>query len=114
MRIGNLRRRITFQARSGVVDSFGQQQTSWVDLLTAVPAELEALAGRELQVAQAINAEVTHRVTVRYHPQLANPVAVAAMRIVYGARIFNILASMNVDERNREIELMASEGLNQG
>lgn len=114
MRIGNLRRRITIQTRSGLVDSFGQQQTSWVDLLTAVPADLESLAGRELQLAQAINAEVTHRVTVRYHPQLANPVSVAAMRIVYGARIFNILASMNVDERNREIELMASEGLNQG
>lgn len=116
MRIGNLRRRIAFQARSSTVDTFGQQQTTWSDAsgLSAVPAELEALAGRELQTAQAINAEVTHRITVRYHPLLGNPVAVAAMRINYTGRIFNILASMNVDERNREIEILASEGLNQG
>lgn len=118
MRIGDLRRRVSFQTRTGGVDSFGQQQTTWSDLFTNVPAEIQSLSGRELLAAQAVNAEVSHMVTVRYHAGLASPSAVAGLRIVYVnagiTRIFNIASAINVDERNRTIELLAFEGLNQG
>ena len=118
MRISNLRRRIAIQQRGGTVDSWGQQSTTWSDVLASVPAELEPLSGRELVTAQAVNAEVTSRITVRYHASLANSTAVAGMRAVYVnggvTRYYNILAARNIDERNRWIELLASEGLAPG
>lgn len=118
MRIGDLRRRVSIQLRSTGIDSYGQQQTTWADLLANVPCDIQSLSGRELLAAQAVNAEISHTVMVRYHASLADPVAVAAMRIVYVnasvTRLFNIASAINVDERNRTIELWAAEGLNQG
>ena len=118
MRIGNLRRRLTFQARPATQNSFSQQSTAWADVLTNVPAEIEGLQGRELMAAQAVNAELTHQLTVRFHSLLADPIKVAAMRAVYVTpdvtRYFNLSPGINVDERNRVIQIAASEGLNQG
>lgn len=118
MRIGDLRRRITFQQRATSKDTFGQQVVSWSDYLASVPAEISALSGRELLAAQAVNAEVTHELRVRYSSLLADPVKVAALRAVYVndgvTRYFNLSAPRIIDERNREIVIQASEGLNQG
>lgn len=119
MRAGDLRRRIQFQQRVVTLDTSGQQIANWIDVLTNVPANIEPLSGRELIAAQAVNAEVSHRITVRYHPALANPVTTASMRVIYQAaagvtRYFNLASAMNSDERNRTIEIMANEGLNQG
>ena len=118
MRAGSLNRRVALQSRTATVDSWGQQGTTWVDLLASVPAAIEPLSGRELELAQSLNSEITTRITLRYHPQLANPAAVAALRIVYVhagiTRYFNVQAARNLEERNRDIELLASEGLNEG
>jgi SPP1 family predicted phage head-tail adaptor len=118
MRAGDLRRRVTFEKRSSSVDTFGQQQTTWATVLDGVPADIARLSGRELVAAGAINAEATHMITIRYHPAFADPMAVAAMRIRYVngdvTRVFNIQTAAIVDERNRAIEIIAGEGLNQG
>lgn len=118
MRVGTLRRRILIQIRQVTQDTYGQQVTNWIDLLTSVPADIQALSGRELIAAQAVNSEVTHQIVIRYHPLMADPIKVAAMRAIYVnegvTRYFNLQSSMNVDERNREIDLMAVEGLNKG
>lgn len=116
--LNKLRRRITIQSRPMTVDAFGQRTGAWSDLLTRVPAGLEALSGRELVNAQALHTEVTHRVTVRYHLFLADPQQAADFRVLYEngglTRYFNVLAQVNVEERNRWLELMCSEGLNEG
>ena len=118
MRTADLRRRISIQTRATTKDSFGQQTLTWTDLLTGVPANIEALSGRELLAAQAVNAEVTHQITVRYHSALADPVKVAAMRGVYVnagvTRYFNFSAPVNPNEMNRWRQISAVEGLNQG
>lgn len=118
MRAGSLNRRVAIESRASGPDTWGQQTTTWSSLLSSVPAAIDPLAGRELELAQALNSEITTRITVRYHPQLANPAAVAALRVVYtnagGTRYFNVQAARNLDERNRDIELLASEGLNHG
>lgn len=118
MRIGNFRRRLDFQTKQGTPNSFGQQPLVWTAVLTSVPAELDALQGRELVAAQALNGEVTHLITVRFHSMLADPVKVAAMRAVYVTpdvtRYFNLSPAVIVDERNRVIQISASEGMNQG
>ena len=118
MRAGDLRRRVLIQIHSTTQDTFGQQVTTWTDWLTNVPADIQPLSGRELIAAQAVNAEVTHMIVIRYHPQMADPIKVAAMRVIYVnagvTRYFNVASSINEDEKNRTINLMATEGLNRG
>ncbi|PUA17267.1 phage head closure protein [Glaciimonas sp. PCH181] len=113
MRAGDLLHRITLQQRSTAADSLGQQATTWSDLFT-IWAYIESLTARELLAAQAVQSEVNHRITVRYRAEFANPISVAAMRAIYKGRYFNISGALNLDERNRTIELLASEGLNNG
>lgn len=113
MRSGDLRKRVTFQVRNTVSDTFGQQSTVWTDLFTTW-ASIEGLSARELFAAQSVQSEVTHAITVRYRPEFALPRAVAAMRVLYGSRVFNISGAVNTNERNREIVMQAAEGLNLG
>lgn len=113
VRAGNLRKRLSFQTRATTQDVSGQQVNTWTTAFT-VWGEIEPISGRELLAAQAVQSDVTHTVTVRYRSELAVPKVVAAMRIMYGTRIFNITSGMNEDERNRLVTLQVSEGANLG
>ena len=118
VRAGDLNRKVLIQSQVGTQDTFGQQSLTWVDYLGNVPAQIAPLSGNELVKAQAVNSSVTHQIIVRYSALLADPIKVASMRIVYVnagvTRYFNISSSMNIDERNRVIHIMAAEGVNKG
>ena len=114
MRAGQLRRRVTIQSRATTVDAVGQISQTWTTVLSGVPAHIEPLSGRELIAAAAVQSAITHRVTVRYHRDLAAPVAANARRIVFGDRYFNVQSVLNIDERNRVIEMLTEEGLSNG
>jgi SPP1 family predicted phage head-tail adaptor len=115
MRAGDLRRRISIQSRSATQDAAGQQVTTWSDYMTGVPADIQALSGRELLIAQSAQSQVTHTITVRYTVLLADPIKVGGMRAVYVnggvTRYFDIAGALNVDERNKTIEMSCAEGL---
>lgn len=113
IRSGELRHRVTFQRRITAQDSTGQAVESWQDAFTAW-ADVSPLNGRELIAAQQLQSSVTHMITVRYRSELADPKAVADMRIVFGTRLFNINACLIQDERRRAVEIQATEGLNDG
>ena len=113
VRAGALRKRLAFQTRATTQDASGQQVNTWVTAFT-VWGEIEPISGRELLAAEAVQSDVTHTVLVRWRTELAVPKVVAAMRILYGTRIFNISDSMNMGERNRLLTLQVSEGLNNG
>jgi SPP1 family predicted phage head-tail adaptor len=113
MRAGELRHRIAFQKRNASLDAFGGQLSTWSTIAT-VWADIRPMSGRELLAAQAINIDISHTVEIRYQLQFAGPKAVAAMRILYGDRIFNIHSSIDPDERHKTLELGCSEGLTNG
>src|SRR5260370_918247 len=113
MRSGTLTRSINIQQRTTTKDSFGGQVQTWTTL-KAVYAWIEALSGSERMAAMSYSTDVSHRVTVRYDAIFIDPRVVATYRIQYGSRIFNIEAALNVDEGNRTMELICSEGLNLG
>lgn len=113
IRAGELRRRVTFQTRSTAQDSVGGQLTTWTDVAT-VWAGIEPLGVGERLAAAAEHVDASHTITVRYQALFADPRAVAAMRAVYKGRIFNIVGSMNEEERNRNVVLQVREGLNEG
>lgn len=110
---GKRNRRVIIQQRSLTQDTSGGQVETWTDV-APVWAAIEPLTAREIVAAQAVQSEVSHSITILWQPAFADPKAVAAMRIVYGTRIFNIAGSMNPEERNRELILTASEGMNKG
>lgn len=113
MRSGLLSRRVIVQQRTTQKDSFGQQLTTWTDVKT-VYAYIEALTGSEREAAMSVSTDVSHRVTVRFDAIFSDPRQVAAYRLAYGTRLFNVQACMNLDEANRTIELLCAEGLNYG
>ncbi|MCA8248078.1 phage head closure protein [Burkholderia multivorans] len=113
MRSGQLTRLVTVQQRDTARDSFGQQVESW-STVKSVYAYIEVLNGSERAAAQSVATDVSHRFTVRYDAIFADPRVVATYRIVYATRIFDIHAALNVEESNRTIELLASEGFTNG
>ncbi len=113
MPAGMFRKSVQFQTRDLSVDSYGQQVTTWTDAFTT-RASIEPLSARALFAAQVVQSEVSHRITVRYRAEFANPAMVAAMRVLYATRVFNIHGALNIDERRAIVEISASEGLTNG
>lgn len=113
LRAGQLTRRLRIQSRASTQDTFGSPNLVWTDVAT-VWAEIQPLSGRELESAQRLASEVSHQITVRYQSIFADTKIVAGYRALYKGRIFNIHASMNEDERNTVLTLLASEGLDDG
>lgn len=66
---------------------------------------LSPVSARERSQAMKIAAEVTHRVTIRWRPDMPKQV-----RFVIGTRVFTQVGPWrNVDERNKDIELLCME-----
>lgn len=112
-RAGDRRHLVQVQKRNTQGNDDGSPSSDWVAIFST-KASIEALSGRELMAAQALQSEVSHQINVVYRPEWANPKQSASYRILLGTRIFNIHSAYNVDERNREVLIMASEGLNDG
>lgn len=116
MRAGSLRHRVTIQslvAGSPQQTASGEPDVAWTDYLTGVSAEVMPLRGRELFAAQEHHSEITTRFRIRGSAARAAGIT-AAMRIVFKARYYNIRAILNRQERDIEIELLCTDGVNLG
>jgi SPP1 family predicted phage head-tail adaptor len=102
MRIGDLRHRITIQQLTPTQNGLDSTEVP-ADFAT-VWAAIEPLSGREYFAAQQVNAEVTCRIRMRY---LAG--VTPSMQVKFGERTFAIESVINVEERNRELQLMVKE-----
>lgn len=108
---GLLRHRVTVQreataAEGGVPDGRGGRALQWVDVATRW-AGVTPTAGREALFAQQLEAVTTHRVLLRWE---SGYTPTPAMRVMLGARAFNVRAAINVEERNRWWVLFCDEG----
>jgi SPP1 family predicted phage head-tail adaptor len=108
MHAGALKERVVIEERTTAQDEFGQPVETWLPWAT-VYASIEPLSGREFFAAQQANAEITARIRIRYQPEVN-----ARMRIVHAGRIYNIRAVIDPGMRHEELELMCSEGVNDG
>lgn len=108
MKAGKMRHLVTIQRQTGARDTSGNETDTWNTFAT-VWAHIEpyvgsARAGREEFTGnQMVGLDYT-RFHLRYLAGLA-----PKDRILYGARIFDIQAVNNRDERNFELELIAKE-----
>lgn len=103
-----LRHRITIQNRSVVDDTFGQDQQIWTDVASCY-AQIEPFSGSSQIAGEAQQSSVSHTIFIRFRRGIT-----ARMRAVFGARIFEIEAVMNIDERSAWLQLDCTEGLTAG
>lgn len=109
MNPGKLRHKIDIQELASIPDGGGGKQEAWVTFLSAW-ASIDPLSGRELFAAMQIQSTASHKIKMRYRPGIT-----AKHRIVFGTRIFNIIAPpMDIEERHIEIHLMCEEVFNNG
>lgn len=113
MRANELRHRIDIQVRSTGRDAQNRPLDTW-STVASPRAKIVPLSGRERFSGNAGRTDISHLVTIRYQAQFSSPQSMAGMRFLYAGRIFNITSSRDVDERHFDIELTASEGMNDG
>ena len=107
MRAGTLRHQVVIQQRADTQNPSGEPIPSWTTFATA-NASIVPLQGRELEAAQQVMAAVSHRIDLRYMPGV-----LATMRVQYGSRYFDIKAVINVNELNRNLQLLCTERVGQ-
>ncbi len=104
MRAGRLRHRVTIQSPVNAQDQYGAKTPyAWVDLDT-VWASVEPLRGREYIDAEGEGAEVTTKIVIRYQDNVG-----PECRVIWDTRVFDVISAINVEERDRQIELMCRE-----
>ncbi len=103
IRAGSLKHQITIQENTGVTNASGEIVQDWTDFAT-IRASILPLSGKELITAQQVASEITHKVRIRYLPDIC-----AKQRIVFGCRIFEIVSVINTGEGNRELEILCKE-----
>lgn len=99
----NLNHRIELQSLGAGQSSTGQPNGAWSTYAT-VFAAVEPISGREYFNASGERAEVTHKIKLRVGPSV-----VPKHRALFGARVFNIRSVLNIEERGRYLQLMATE-----
>lgn len=103
---GRRNRLISIEARSPSKDSAGQRVLTWLPFVASTWAHVEQLQGRELELAQAIVADASHRITIHYRPGIT-----AGMRVRYQGRILPIAAPpIDPDTAHRSLVLLCTEG----
>lgn len=105
MKAGTLRHRVEIQSADSTADELNQviiEEGDWttVDFRWA---DIKPLRSREMDHLNSIYSDVSHRIRIRQYDLTDE------YRIKYGSRIFNIESVINVDERNKESELIVKE-----
>jgi len=108
MRGGAYRHRVLIESYTEVVDSFGQAIKTWATFANPFAA-VEPLNGTEYFLSESTAAETNVRIRMRYQAGINKK-----MRVTHDGKFYNIEAIIDKSERNRELHLMCSEGLNDG
>lgn len=106
--IGHFRHRITFQEQVETPDGGGGYDLSWQNIaeMPTVWARIIPLSGSERLAAQRLESRITHRIRIRYRAGITPD-----LRAAFKGRTFNIRAVINVEEKNRFLDLLAEEGV---
>lgn len=102
-----LRHRVTLSSLTQTRDEWGGVIESWQPLVSGLPAEIVPLSGREFVAAQAVQAGVTTRITIRYRGGV-----LPSMRVEHGSDIYNIKSALPDPTLRRHLTLMCETGVN--
>jgi len=102
---GALREPLTFQRRQTLADGMGGAELDWVDLFHT-KADVRPLTGREALTGMQREASVSHRIFIRYREDI-----LPSARIIMRTKPMQIIAIINIEMRNRWLELQCLEGV---
>ena len=104
MQAGQLRHKLDIETELNSQDAYGQTTQEWVVFLRGIWAAIEPISGREYFSSQQVNAEISHRIKIRYRTGIT-----PNMRVKFSTRYFNIVSVIDLKEAHREIHLMSTE-----
>ncbi len=102
-RAGAMRLRLRLEAPVDAADDIGGQTRTYA-LLGNLWGEVTPMQGDEELVSDRFEARITHRVTLRFRPDVT-----ARMRLVAAARVFTIRAVFDPDGSRRRLVCLAEE-----
>lgn len=104
MDFSKMRHRITFLKPMGTYkNGMGENVPDYTEVRT-VWAFVSPKTGREYDEAQKLRAETTYNVRTRYFADITSE-----MQIRFNDRILKIESVLNINERNEELQIVASE-----
>lgn len=103
MRSGQLRHFITIKTPQESKNSYGEKTFSYIDFLHCW-SDAKPIKTTERFVSSRLNTEVNYQFRIRYVDGVEHN-----MRVIFGTRVFDIDSILNVNERNRELIILASE-----
>ena len=105
MRAGRLRHRLVLQSKSEARDAYGATIITWSTEDTVWGA-IEPLSGNEYFAQDQIQSEAKVRIVIRYHATISTE-----WRVSHNGLYYDIQDVLNHDTRNRQITLMALQGV---
>jgi SPP1 family predicted phage head-tail adaptor len=99
----HLRHRLSLEELQREEDEGGGFTESWVEV-SELSADLRPIGGSEGVEADRLAGRVTHEIVLRYRPGVQ-----PAMRFRKEARLFHIVAVINVEERNAWLKCLCEE-----
>ena len=105
-----MRHIVTFQRSTQTRNDEGEPIDAWAALDTDNPTRrcgIYPIRGKEFWTGKQLDAEITHKLVTYYDSGISS--LRPKDRVLFGTRIFDIQAVWNVDEANRQIDIMATE-----
>lgn len=106
-----MRHKVKIQTMAASTSAFGTDPNKETPMTIATRrASIQPMSGDELFRAQQFHAEVSTQIVIRYDDKLAT--LSPKHRIVNAnstGRIYDVLSAINMDERDREIRILAKE-----
>ena len=102
---GKLRHQITIEREQPVSDGAGGSYLTWATVATP-RAFVDPMSGGERLQAMRLEATITHRIYIRYRDDIRT-----GDRINFDGRLMQIRAPIDLEERNRWLEIHADEGV---
>jgi len=102
LKAGKLRHKLTIQNYT-ITNTYGTVTKTWATYATTW-GSIEPLKGKEFFESAKENAELTHRIRIRYTAGITTK-----MRVIWNSKVFEIMAVIDKDEKDTEYELMCKE-----
>ena len=103
MIIGQMRERVAIKSQTEVRSPSGETTLSWDTTVATVWASVAGLSSRDILQAQQANVIATHRIRIRYRPDVTH-----TNRLVWRGRTMEIASVVERDNRTA-LEVLARE-----
>lgn len=107
MRAGYLRNKAVIQQLGSTQNAFGEVEQGQFSDFKTVWCSITPVSGKESFLSNTDFAKTTHKIKIRYTDGIN-----ASMRMVWQSRVFNFISVRNISERDKEIEILATEAIN--